>query len=72
MIDPACDHVLGVLDGADAEHLGRDLEADLALLRARLERLAALGVTVQESPYVAFARRCARVAAHPPVLAASA
>ncbi|MCK6487786.1 MAG: hypothetical protein L6R48_05490 [Planctomycetes bacterium] len=72
MIDPACDHVLGVLDGAQAEQLGRDLEADLALLRARRERLAALGVTVQESPYVAFARRCVRASAHPPVLAASA
>lgn len=72
MNDPACVHVLGVLDGADADHLGRDLEADLALLRARLDALAALGVTVQESPYVAFARRCARTAAHPPVLAASA
>ena len=72
MHDPACDHVLDVLDGAEAERFGRDLEADLALLRSRLDRLAAAGIAVQESPYVAFARRCARVGSHPPALAASA
>jgi hypothetical protein len=72
MNDPACDHVLGVLDGAEAEHLGHDLEGDLLQLRTRLDRLAALGVAAQESPYVAFARRCARAAAHQPALAASA
>lgn len=72
MNDPACDHVLDVLDGAATDAFGRDLETDLTLLRARLDRLAAAGLPVQESPYLAFARRCTRLGTRSPALAASA
>lgn len=72
MQDRVLDHLLRTLDGADARGLGRDLDIDLALVRQRLARLSAEGLRVQESPYLAFARRLAGASSSSPELAQSA
>jgi hypothetical protein len=71
MNDPVLARVLAALDGADGHGLSQ-LEADLATLRGRSARLAATGLRVQESPYLAFARRLTGLPQRPPALAASA
>ena len=71
MNDPVLARVLAALDGADGHRISQ-LEDDLATVLARSARLTAGGLRVQESPYLAFARRLAGLTVRPPALAASA
>jgi len=80
MNDPVLARVLAALDGADGHRISQ-LEEDLASLRSRGARLNASGLRVQESPYLAFARRLSglsglsgltSISVRPSALAASA
>ena len=71
MNDPVLARILLAFDSADGHQIGM-IDDDLAALRARCAPLAAAGVRVQESPYVAFARRLAGNPGRSPMLAASA